>query len=159
MARPAPEASRSATRGHRRVIVLLGVLGATAVIAGGWIWWASRSDESPGTTEPLATPSVTLSPARADQIDQQMTSGDEAQLRQAVALPSSAPLDPTLLPGLAGLDLDIDVSSYTPTGVDTATVEAAVTDGGGVATTWTLNLVLIDGVGWQVLDTVPDGGN
>lgn len=82
-----------------------------------------------------------------------MTSGDEAQLRQAFVLPDGQPLDPALAPGLAGLTVTIDPATYQPTGADTATAEAVVTDAAGATSTWDLELMLTD-TGWQIIDTV-----
>jgi hypothetical protein len=125
-----------------------------AIVAGAIVLWLRHDSGTSDANAANATPSVPLTPARAQEIAAEMTSGDEAQLRQAVALPPSGALDPALLPGLAGVELDIDPDSYTPTGQSTATVQADVADAAGARSRWVLELLLNDAGTWQVLDTV-----
>lgn len=147
----APPVRGDRTR-RRRLLVLIALAVAVAIAGVVWFLVSGGGGEDPATT-PMATPSVALTSERAQQIGEQMMSGDEAQLHQAMLLPDGQALDPGLLPGMAALDVQVDAGSYTPTGADSATVEAAVTDPSGATTTWTLDLVLADGT-WQVLDTV-----
>ncbi len=162
MARPTPGTTHASTRSRRIVVLVAGAVAvavAVAVAAVAVIWWSGRSGEPPAEAAPTPTPSVTLSPARATEIAQQMTSGDEAQVRQALVLPTASQLDPQLIPGLAGMRLEMDTASYTPTGADTATVEARLIDAAGATSTWRIDLLLTEDAGWQVLATVPQGGN
>jgi hypothetical protein len=156
MSRRAPATAPSGALRPRRLVLLVAVAILVAAVAGGLLWWFIARDWQATSDQDAEQPSVTLSAARAEEIAAQMTSGEEVQVRLAVVLPVGQPLDPELVPGLAGLQLDIEPDTYTPTGADTATATATATDGAGAVTTWTLNLLLTDDVGWQVLDTVPE---
>jgi hypothetical protein len=158
MARPTPGTTHAPTRSRRIFVLVAGVVAVAAVAAAAAvIWWSGRSGEPPAEGAPAPTPSVTLGPARATEIAQQMTSGDEAQVRQALVLPTASQLDPQLIPGLAGMRLEMDTDSYTPTGANTATVEARVIDAAGATSTWSIDLLLTEDAAWQVLATVPQG--
>ena len=156
MGQPWPGSPPPAARRRRLVGLLVCAIAGIAVLAAlGWSWWSDRSKDGPTAATASATPSVTLSQARATELSEQISSGEEAEVRKALLLPTGAPLDPELVPGLAGLELDIETATYAATGVDSATVDARVTDASGASNTWVLDLVLVDG-GWQVVGTRPD---
>lgn len=137
-------------RRRRLAWIVSFIVVATAVVGIAAWWFVLRED----TAEAGAQPVVGFTDERAQELSGLMTSGDEAQLRQALVLPPDQPLDPTLAASLGGLTLNIDTASYRPTSAKTASVEASATDAAGATTRWALELLLTD-VGWQVLHTVP----
>jgi len=143
-----------ASRRKRRAIAALAAVALVIAVGALW-WWFAVRDSGHQSAPPSATPTVTLSPERARQIAEQMTSGEEAQLRKALVLPVDQPLDPGLLPGLSGVMIELDPDSYAPTGPETATVDGRVTEAAGTTTDWTFHLLLTPDAGWQVADTVP----
>lgn len=142
------------TPAARRLSLRALVLAPAAVLvlaAGVLTWWLLTRVDTPDS---VAQPDTPLTAARAQQLAELMTSGDEGLLRRALVLPPEQPLEPSLARGLAGMQLDIDSETYEPTSEETATVEATTTDPAGSRTDWTLGLLLTD-AGWQVVHTVP----
>lgn len=135
----------------RRVRTMLLVAVAVAVLAAGGLTWRLLSGDDAEAAPEQGHP---LTEARAAELAELATSGDEQQLREAFVLPAEQPLDPGLAAGLAGVDLVIDMSSYAATAEDTARVEATITDAEGTSTDWSLALLLTD-AGWQIVHTVP----
>lgn len=123
---------------------------AIVLAAGAVTWWLLSGDDA-DTGVAQAHP---LTRARAAELAELATSGDEQQLREAFVLPTEQPLDPELAAGLAGVDLAIDMSSYEAIAEDTAIVEATTTDADGTSTAWTLALLRTD-AGWQIVHTMP----
>jgi len=137
---------------RRNLSTIVAVAVAITVLAAcGLTWWLLAHNE---TSEPVAQPEQPLTEPRAQEIAEQLTSRDEAQIRKAFVVPPEQALDLGLAESLAGIELEIDATTYEPTSSETATVEAEVTDASGTTTDWTLALMLTD-AGWMVLHTMP----
>jgi hypothetical protein len=111
----------------------------------------TRDGAAPGHAVPA------LTAERADQLGAQLASGDEAAVRQAIALPPGQDLDPAFVRGLAALRLDIDERTFTETEPGEATVDATATTG-GATNAWTVRMARVDGA-WLIVSTAPKAGS
>ncbi|MCO7219364.1 hypothetical protein [Klenkia sp. PcliD-1-E] len=125
------------------------------VLAALAFWLTRRSEDSADDAPAVSTGSGADAPAlteeRAGYLAGGLTSGDEAAVRDVLALPDDQALDPAAVGSLAGLDMAIDTATFAPASEDTASVSATVGDG---TTTWTVYLALVDG-DWVIVSTEP----
>ncbi len=102
--------------------------------------------------EPTAGP---LSSARATALSERLTSGEEAQLRDALALPSGQALKPAATQQLASLGaISFDLATFTYLDGRTAEVQGAVaTPPAGMSPRWTFTLLYAGE--WKLVDGRP----
>ena len=144
---------------------------ATAILGVGCTQEAHLSTPSTTSPEPPparsrtsapATSAVTHSvPLRADAaraLETQAHSGDEANVKAALAVPPGQRIDPALVAGLAAMkSVKIDEARFKQLDDASATVPITTIDPTGKATTWTTTLILVDGV-WRIGLTDPASG-
>jgi len=134
------------------------LLAGLAVV--GWSLWdgevtAGMPAEAPSSAvgEPSASP---LSSARAATLSEQLTSGKEAQLRDALALPSGQVLEPAAAQQLASLgSISFDLATFMYLDGRTAEVRGKVaTPPAEMSRDWTFTLLYL-GQEWKLVDGRP----
>ncbi|GGS28748.1 hypothetical protein [Actinokineospora fastidiosa] len=104
------------------------------------------------TTPAASAPSGSAAAApltgeQADELATDLISGDEARVREAVAVSPEQPLEPGLAPSLASAVIEVDASTFQPQ-PDGSAVVAARVDG----KRWTIRLVAVEGR-WLISST------
>jgi hypothetical protein len=110
-----------------------------------------------------ATPSASVTPSasplsspRAAELASQLTAGDEAALRSALAIPSGQAIDPAAVQQFAALgQITFDLSTFQYLDPITATVAGHVAHPPpGTSTEWTFTLVYV-APDWKLADGYP----
>ncbi|HZM81782.1 MAG TPA: hypothetical protein VFC19_39175 [Candidatus Limnocylindrales bacterium] len=135
---------------ERRKKVTLIAGGAVVLCAAlGLIIFLTVVKEQPD--EPAAPP---LTSARAEQLGADISSGDTTRVRQALAVPEGAKLDPAAPGALAKLKIQLDTASFRPIDAQTATVSGTVSEADGPSQPARFTLVLADGQ-WRLVSAGP----
>ena len=113
----------------------------------------SKSGPSPNVS-PSASASATLlprlDPARAEQFSADMQSSDQVRLRHSVQMPAGATLNTTAVAQIKALGpITFDLTTFTQTGVDTASVSGSSSKG-----RWKVHLVRVNHQ-WMIAATEP----
>jgi hypothetical protein len=125
-------------------VVAIAVLGCAACTSG-------------SSGQPSATRSApALTAKRADALSSDLAAGNEAPLRDALAVPSGQALDPAAAAQIAALaPITLDQKSFSQLDARTGTVTGTVAHPpAGQPSTWTFQLAYIAGK-WRVVDGTP----
>lgn len=145
------EKPRSGAR-RRRWIPLAAVVALLAVsAAGGWLLLRD-GEVAAGTATPTSSSGgiAPLDPSRAAVLSAQLTSGDEAQLRGVLALPSGQALQPGAVREFASLGpVTFDLGTFAYIDERTAEVRGTVANAA-----WTFTL-LHNGTDWMLVNGSP----
>ncbi|MEU1687918.1 hypothetical protein [Micromonospora sp. NPDC005707] len=116
---------------------------------------------APGTASGSAAGGPSASPlnrSRAARLSEQLTSGKEAELRAALALPSDQALEPAAVKQLASLgSISFDLDTFTYLDGQTAEVQGVVDNPpDGTIPNWTFTVLYL-GREWKLVDGRPKG--
>ena len=125
---------------------------AVVVVAAVVVPWLVSRD---GAGEVTASVPPPLTAGQADQLVDDLTSGEEGRLRRAYAVADDADIDPQTVDAFTDWDIELDATTFTLIGEDSATVEATTTGPDGQTEQWTVFLVPVEG-SWLVSLTLAE---
>jgi hypothetical protein len=127
-----------------------GILCAVAVL----LWVLPSGKSAPATAAPTASPTPAppvLTQDQATRLISDVSSGDAARVRLAIAMPADQHLEPDAAAQLAALHLTIDVTTFVVGAEGTGMADGTIIETGGNVVPVKITFVAIDGH-WLLAD-------